>query len=78
MSVEITMWQANDGSIHKTQEDAEKQDLRLECITYFDNDPLLGPYEGCTISGNKFMDYIDEHREILTRYLTIKWKEITQ
>ena len=78
MAEEIKMWKASDGSVHKSLEEAEERDCRLQCISYFDNNPLLGPYEGCKTSGSEFMDYVDEHHEILTKYLTIKWKEITQ
>ena len=78
MAEEVTMWRASDGSIHDTPELAEEQDLRLEMIEYFDDHKLYGRYEGCDIGGEQIVEFIDEHKEILTKYLTIRWKEITQ
>lgn len=72
MAEEIRMWKSNDGSLHDSKVKAENHDYRIACVAYFDSDPLFGPYEGCTVGGNKFMDYVDEHREMLIKYLNVK------
>lgn len=67
--IAITMWQAFDGTVHRTEKLCERYEKRQYCFNAFRS--IFGSTEGCRVEFDEFHDWAIEERDWLKSYLEV-------